>query len=224
MNVGHRGLFRYSRIFQRVDGAKLPIPTALIPDRDIPPKAAKALVADRDTEDQVKPEELTAHIAAIKGDEGGCVKVFPSDQWTLEFDLARKPDLALLVHQAVKLAKTTAKGIPDLVARIMKETATEYAGWKADASKTTDDIATSIFAPLFKKAVSKAQTAEQLAKLIRNLTDDEWTFRAKLPTYLVQAIDYATGKSFAQAAPPPGSPAGQPPAQPPRAPPAVEAQ
>jgi putative ATP-dependent endonuclease of OLD family len=220
VNVGHRGLFRYSRIFQRVDGAKLPIPTALIPDRDIPPKEAKALVADRDTEDQVKPEELAAHIAATKGDEGGCVKVFISDQWTLEFDLARKPDLALLVHQAVKLAKTTAKRTPDLVARIIKDAATEYAGWKADVSKTQDDIATSIFAPLFKKAVSKAQTAEQLAKLIRDLSDDESTFRAKLPTYLVEAIDYATGKSFAQSAPP----AEQPPAQPRRAPAAVEAR
>jgi putative ATP-dependent endonuclease of OLD family len=36
VNVGHRGLFRYSRIFQRRDNSKVPVPVALIPDRDIP--------------------------------------------------------------------------------------------------------------------------------------------------------------------------------------------
>ncbi len=31
VNVGHRGLFRYSRILQRADEAKMPVPVALIP-------------------------------------------------------------------------------------------------------------------------------------------------------------------------------------------------
>ena len=35
--------------------------------------------------------------------------------------------------------------------------------------------------------------AEQLAKLIEELPDNPATFRTKLPIYLAQAIDHATG-------------------------------
>jgi putative ATP-dependent endonuclease of OLD family len=52
VKVGHRGLFRYSRILQRSDSAITPIPVALLPDRDIPPDAAKSLVPDRRTESE----------------------------------------------------------------------------------------------------------------------------------------------------------------------------
>ncbi len=53
INVGHRGLFRYSRILQRADGTQMPVPVALLPDRDIPPDAAKALVGDRENSRRV---------------------------------------------------------------------------------------------------------------------------------------------------------------------------
>src|SRR4029077_3218812 len=43
VKVGHTGLFRYSRIFQREDESILPIPVACIADRDVPPDAAAAL-------------------------------------------------------------------------------------------------------------------------------------------------------------------------------------
>src|SRR5208337_2176056 len=56
VNVGHRGLFRYSRILQRADGSVMPIPVALTPDRDIPPDVAKTLVGDRQTEGDYTPE------------------------------------------------------------------------------------------------------------------------------------------------------------------------
>jgi len=52
VNVGHRGLFRYSRILQRADDALVPVPVALIPDRDVPPDAAGALVGQDRTEGQ----------------------------------------------------------------------------------------------------------------------------------------------------------------------------
>src|SRR5690606_29055384 len=50
VNVGHRGLFRYSRILQRRSGNSVSVPVALIPDRDIPPAEAKWLVGERKTE------------------------------------------------------------------------------------------------------------------------------------------------------------------------------
>jgi putative ATP-dependent endonuclease of the OLD family len=190
VNVGHRGLFRYSRIFQRADDAKMPIPVALIPDRDVPPDVARNLVGDRRTERDYTAEEKQAHLEGLVSDAGGCVRAFPSEQWTLEFDLARQPDLALIVHQAVKLAKGAAN---KTVAQIKTEAAAEITEWQGAAGRSADAVATEIYTPLKKSTVSKAQVAEQLAKLIEELPDDPVTFRTKLPIYLAHAIDHATG-------------------------------
>lgn len=106
VNVGHRGLFRYSRIFQRTDNTVVPVPVALIPDRDIPSDAAADIVGtDRPTESTWEAAALAAHMQTLTKHEGGAVRVFPSAQWTLEYDLAREPLLAAVVHQAVQVAK-----------------------------------------------------------------------------------------------------------------------
>jgi len=190
VNVGHRGLFRYSRIFQRADGSKMPVPVALIPDRDVPPDEAKNLVGVRRTESEYTDPEKQAHHESLMADAEGCVRAFPSEQWTLEFDLARQPKLALLVHQAVKLAKGSAG---KTVVQIKSEAAAEVTAWQVDAAKSADEVATEIYTPLKKGTVSKAQVAEQLAKLIEELPDNPATFRAKVPKYLGDAIDHATG-------------------------------
>ena len=190
VNVGHRGLFRYSRIFQREDDTVVPVPVALIPDRDIPPDAAAALVGeDRSTEGQQDAAALVAHSQSLTKHAGGTVRAFPSEQWTLEFDLARQPELASLVHQAVQIGKGRANKTRTQVA---EEASTEVREWQADAARTTEDIAVLIFTPLHKKQVSKAVVAEQLAALIEELPDDPAAFRAKLPAYLVTAIEYVT--------------------------------
>jgi len=51
---------------------------------------------------------------------------------------------------------------------------------------------TLIFDDLYNKRASKAEMAQRLAQLIESLSDDATTFRAKLPTYLSEAIDHAT--------------------------------
>jgi len=68
VNVGHRGLFRYGRILQRADESEIPIPVALIPDRDIPPDAADFLVGDRRTESKFTAADLPPnfHPVAIR--------------------------------------------------------------------------------------------------------------------------------------------------------------
>lgn len=190
VNVGHRGLFRYSRILQRGDSSSMPIPVALIPDFDIPPDAAKSLIGDRRSQSDYSADELTAHLRSLKADEGGCVCAFPSEQWTLEFDLARKPNLAVLVHQASRLA---VRGRDRTVEQVKTSAAADVAAWRAAVGGTDDTVAVEIYRPLYKKTVSKAQVAEQLAKLIAELPDDVAAFRASLPAYLVEAIDYATG-------------------------------
>jgi putative ATP-dependent endonuclease of the OLD family len=75
---------------------------------------------------------------------------------------------------------------------MIEEARAEVEAWQADDAKTADDIAVLIFTPLHKKQVSKAVVAEQLAALIEELPDDAAAFRAKLPTYLVTAIEYVT--------------------------------
>ncbi len=120
---------------------------------------------------------------------GGTVRAFPSEQWTLEFDLARQPPLASLVHQAVQLGKGRANRTR---VQIIEDARAEVEAWQADDGKTADDIAVLIFTPLHKKQVSKAVVAEQLAALIEEVPDDAAAFRAKLPAYLVTAIDYVT--------------------------------
>ena len=190
VNVGHRGLFRYSRIFQRADDSLVRIPVALIPDRDIPPDEAAALVgAGRPTEGRWKARALAAHLQSLTKHAGGSVRAFPSEQWTLEFDLARQPAFAALVHQAVQVGKGRANKTR---LEILLEANTEVRAWQADDTKTADDIAVLIYSPLHKRQVSKAVVAEQLAALIGELPDDAAAFRSKLPAYLVAAIDYVT--------------------------------
>ena len=190
VNVGHRGLFRYSRIFQRADDSVVPVPVALIPDRDVPPDAAAALVgADRPTQGQWEAPALAAHSQSLTKHAGGTVRAFPSEQWTLEFDFARQPALAALVHQAVQIGKGRANKTRG---QIVVEANTEVQAWQADDAKTADDIAVLIFSPLHKRQVSKALVAEQLAALIEELPDDAAEFRSKLPPYLADAVEYVT--------------------------------
>lgn len=196
VKVGHRGLYRYSRILQPLAGPAMPVPVALLSDRDIPPDEAKKLVGKRRTESEWHPDRKQRHLASLVREQQGCVRAFPSEQWTLEYDLARRPRCAALVHQAVKLAK----GERGRTREQIKAAATaKVAAWQADAGKSAEDIAVLIFAPLaVKGGVSKAEVAHQLSRLIDELPDDEATFRVKLPPYLVNAIDYATGADAQQ--------------------------
>lgn len=191
INVGHRGLFRYSRILQRRSGNAIPIPVALVADRDLPPPEARGLVGDRRTEDQLSFEEIEASLQTLRRDVGDPVEAFISAVWTLEFDLALQPEVAENVHQAIQLAKTTSRK-PDRLAKIMKEASEDYARWKNDGQSATE-IAVKIFKPVHDKRASKAAVAEQLARLLLQRADTPEQMREWLPPYLVRAIDYVTG-------------------------------
>lgn len=191
VNVGHRGLFRYSRIMQRKAGGAITVPVALIPDRDIPPAEAKGLVGDRKTEDELTQGEIAARLKTLRRDVGDPVDAFIADSWTLEFDLALQPYLAESVHQAVQLAKTSSRK-PEWLAKIVKQASEVYLEWKK-AGLSSTEIAVKIYEPVHDKAVSKAEVAEQLAAVLRKRTDTPEQMRARLPPYLVRAIDYVTG-------------------------------
>lgn len=191
VNVGHRGLFRYSRILQRVDNTPMPVPVALIPDRDIPPDCAKDLLGDRRTEGEWAEDELTAHTQTLTQHDGGNVRSFPSEQWTLEFDLARQPGLAVIVHQAVQISKGSAGRTRDQIGQAAKE---EVVAWQDEPGASDDEIALRIFEPLHRKHVSKTEVAEQLSYLIGRLKIAPHVFRARLPSYLADAIDHVTSQ------------------------------
>lgn len=191
VNVGHRGLFRYSRILQRKAGNAIPVPVALIPDRDMPPPEAKTLVGDRKTENELRQDEIAAKLKTLKRDVGDPVDAFIADSWTLEFDLALRPELAESVHQAVQLAKTSSRK-PEWLANVVRTASETYAGWIA-AEFSATEIAVKIYQPVHNKEASKAEVAEQLAAILRKRTDTPEQMRDRLPPYLVRAIDYVTG-------------------------------
>lgn len=195
VNVGHRGLFRYSRILQRASGGSLGLPVALVPDRDIPPKEAKPLVGKAKTEDELDPREIEARMKTLRRDIGDPVDAFIADSWTLEFDLALQPGIAKDMHIAVQLAKTSSRNEKRLE-KIRSAAATEYDEWiKAGLSAT--QIAVEIYRPVIDKRASKAVVAEQFSERLRERAETPEELRGLLPPYLVAAIDYATGGYFA---------------------------
>ena len=189
VNVGHRGLFRYSRILQRKDNSLMPIPVALMPDRDIPPDCAKDLVGERQTESYFAEADKNAHTEKLTVHDGGGVRTFPSEQWTLEFDLARQHNFSVVVHQAIQIVKGRTGMTRDEIAEKAKE---EVSDWQKNGNMTYDEIALSVFMPLYKKQVSKTEVAEQIAALIESLPDNADQFKQRLPAYIVQAIEYVT--------------------------------
>jgi putative ATP-dependent endonuclease of OLD family len=191
VKVGHRGLFRYSRILQRKTGNALTVPVALIPDRDIPPHEAKALIGDRKTENELTKDELLSRLRTLRRDVGDPVEAFIADSWTLEFDLALRPELAESVYQAVQLAKTSSRK-PEWLTKVVEKASETYAGWKK-AGLSVTEIAVNIYQPVHDKEASKAEVAEQLAAILRKRDDTPEEMRNRLPPYLVRAIDYVTG-------------------------------
>jgi putative ATP-dependent endonuclease of OLD family len=176
---------------QRLVGEAIPVPVALIPDRDIPPAEAKALVGERKTENELKPEDIAARLKTLTRDIGDPVDAFIADNWTLEFDLALQPELAQSVYRAVRLAKTSSRK-PAFLAKLVESADKTYAGW-VEAGLSATEIAVKIYQPVHDKEASKAEVAEQLAAILRQRTDTAEQMRERLPGYLVRAIDYVTG-------------------------------
>jgi putative ATP-dependent endonuclease of OLD family len=187
VNVGTVGLYRYARIFQRQNAPMLPVPVACITDRDVPPAAASDLLREgRKTEDQFALAELQTHVANRKANDGEPVKTFVSPCWTLEFDLA-EGGLIEEMNRAIGRAKHTGRKTE---ATLDEESKTFFDG----LTGSLREKAVRICEPLLKSGsnLSKPTVAHEMASIIRNLPDTPEQFRARLPTYLVEAIDYVT--------------------------------
>jgi putative ATP-dependent endonuclease of OLD family len=203
VNVGSRGLFRYARIFQRTDAQEPPIKVACISDRDIPPDEAKAYAPKtRKQTDENLPKyesemqaagKIPAHMESLKKNDGGVVKTFVSERWTLEHDLALS-GFGLELYQAIAFAKklkNTDRAFPDAERdRIFTVAATEYAQLGNGVSAAI--LAARVYQPLYDEDASKAVTAQVLAELLETQKPTPVQLRQKLPPYLIAAIEYVT--------------------------------
>ena len=176
VKVGHTGLFRYSRIFQRFDET----------DDSLPVKVA--CIGDRDERSDVEVE------AYKRQNEGRPVKVFISPNKTLEHDLCivseeRSDMLARYVHAAIYLS---GRGSLDSARRegLLQEAKEEFDQLAPEGRPAT------IYGKLTKNK-SKAEVAQHFAQLIEEgcpgedkLSTEE--LRNLIPLYLRDAIDYVT--------------------------------
>lgn len=206
VSVGHRGLFRYSRIFQRKDEREIPIRVACVADRDVPPSEARDYVplpakpkdgepAAKKFADEFTAEELAGFSDKLRERDGGPVQTFVSPSWTLEHDMALDPAFRPLVHRAIRLARRAKNsGAPltkETVAQVRTKADEELAAWTT-ASLSPAQIAAKIYEPLFGKYASKAETAQYLADELEHEKLTPAVLAARLPAYLVRAIEYVT--------------------------------
>jgi len=211
VNVGNVGLYHYARVLQRsAAGQQIPIPVACITDRDIVPdcasyvgKPSKGKRFESDYGDADAAETVRRKIDRVESSSDPNVKVFVSDYWTLEYDLARS-GLAQVIFLAIVLAmKAKTKGerltAEDEVAALVaakKE-------WANNGETDLEKRAVAIYQPLYENDASKAVAAEYAAKLLRS--GDYGTGASllnKLPPYLKSALQHLTtpaGSSTADA-------------------------
>jgi putative ATP-dependent endonuclease of OLD family len=200
VNVGDVGLYHYSRILQRrSEDERLRIPVACVTDRDVVPDGAEFVSRPRnrkrffgdygtgEIEDLVQKKKARA--------EGGAVKVFVSDSWTLEFDLALS-GCAKLMFLAVQLAVADKSSRSGLTAA-ERDAAIEHLNeeWPAYSNGLGQEaLALKIYQPLYKKDGSKAVAAQFAAHLLGTGAFGEGEALLQvLPAYLRDAIVHLTG-------------------------------
>ncbi|MFE2729256.1 ATP-dependent endonuclease [Kitasatospora sp. NPDC059327] len=193
VNVGSTGLFRYSRIFQRKDSALPPVRVACITDMDLAPDRADAEMAKKLKRwSSLTEGERRKRILKKQERDGGAVRTFVSNWWTLEYDLARASwSMATLMHQAISAAKGTKWPTAEDLVGIEETAAMEVKKWQEDDLLSPEECALRIYAPLRVGNTSKSIAAQHAARLLETsgITSKD------LPTYLVEAVGYLCGST-----------------------------
>ncbi|MEU2462382.1 AAA family ATPase [Streptomyces sp. NPDC012473] len=192
VNVGHVGLFRYSRVFQR-SGEQVPVPVACIRDRDlVPPGTSDKMRGSLKCWNKMTDQELATHVGNLTSDDGGPVKTFVSNWWTLEYDLAVTSwTMARLMHRAVKLASVAARSWPDTAKtqQVIARADKVIDRW-LQQNVPLEQAALSIYKPLKLDYASKAITAQFAAQLL----DSTPLTESDVPPYLVEAFKHVCGE------------------------------
>lgn len=220
VNVGGTGLRRYARILQRRDATKglLAIPTACLADMDVMPDCAPVIldlvVDDADPKWasprrkwSVKKEfganaaeqlvRLAAKRTKLSVGDAQNVKTFVADEWTLEYDLAFA-GLAEEVYIAAVLAANDdpLNDAKKTRAAVEVDAKAGYTALVAIAAGSRDVLCSHVYEMFSSKRASKAIAAQYLAELLtekktKGEIDDAW-LSAHLPSYLKNAISFAT--------------------------------
>lgn len=190
VNVGHTGLFRYGRIFQRADETLIPIPVACLRDRDVvPDEADDDWKPKLPRHSMLPPSKMAERVERLKADEGGSVKVMVSDHWTFEYDLARASwKLAAVMDAAVAAADRAKNYWPDQKTLDRQlNVSTQKVKDQRDSGQSLAQVALEIYEKLdHVPKVSKAITAQFAAGFVphTSLEDDD------LPDYIVDALTH----------------------------------
>lgn len=214
VNVGHTGLRRYARVFQRSDpetDGVLDVPVACIADMDVMPDCAPPIVG-KVREDDAWPEnrnwrvksDFTAKglVERRKGirekASGQNVDSFVSDEWTLEYDLAYAglaEDVWIAAHLARKDDQINV-GNEDQ-ASVATEAERQFSELNV-RDLPREELAARVYA-LFTTGTkaSKSVAAQYLAERLERKADDGYLapaeLEARMPTYLRDAIYHVTG-------------------------------
>ena len=239
VNVGGVGLRRYAHIMQRADisEGEIQIPTACITDMDVMPDCAPAIMglnpnklkasgkpaprrwrmlSDFGATDAEREPRLAAHREKRSRGDGQNVKTFVANHWTLEYDLALE-GLMEWVHRAATLALHDVKiNERKLTREKVLEKASRALTALKDRYPSDEERATEIYRLV--DSGSKSITAQHLVDLLETAFDegelDQASLRAALPTYVVEAIEFATGSPIlSQALEPSAEPATTAPPQ-----------
>jgi putative ATP-dependent endonuclease of OLD family len=218
VNVGGRGLRRFSNIFQRCDDTapKMSVPVACIADMDVMPDCAPAildLVTDDNDEKWNSPKRRWKALRHFDGDgktrtealkewrerlqsnDGQSVRTFVSDYWTLEYDLAYC-GFAEEVYVAASLAINDDPVNEEKKKRVDIETAarTAFKELEVEANGDRAVLCTRIYRLFHSGGASKAIGAQYLAEILaeagRKAEFDKAAFAAKIPRYIVEAIGH----------------------------------
>ncbi len=216
VNVGSTGLGRFARIFQRRNtelNGVVEVPVACVADLDVMPDCAPEIL--KRVEPGQPPSDIKTRQWRVKSDfenselkarrekirakaSGQRVETFVSDHWTLEYDLAYSglgEEVWMAIHlagqdEAIHAGKKTLE-------EVTFDAAESYAEL-VNPGLSKEELASRIYARLAgpTASVSKAIAAQYLAFLLEEVHAkgqiDPKEFRAKLPTYIVDAIDYVT--------------------------------
>ena len=214
INVGGTGLSRFARIFQRknqeVEGV-IDVPVACVVDLDVMPDCAPEIVGyvERGKElpkkegrnwrvrSDFSEEELekVRNVVRTRAD-GQNVRTFVSDQWTLEFALARC-GLGQDVWVSACLAKAEERiGVGGTtVTKLTSEAERSYG--ELEKNFEGEELAARVYAQFVRSTrASKPIAAQYLSRRLEKRVDngdlDMGTLEKMLPSYLLEAIKYVT--------------------------------
>ena len=223
VNVGGKGLRRFSRIFQRREDTMplIGVPVACVADLDVMPDCAPEILglvdgdndekwqsskrrwkAARDFGDDAKTRDakLTALRERLQGNDGQSVRTFVADHWTFEYDLAFS-GLAEEVFVAAFLAKNDDPLNADKKTRqdVVADAKKAFAALDATTNGNREDLCSRVYGQFHSGGASKAVAAQYLAEMLIGAFDngdlEAAALEALLPAYLRNAFAHVTAQS-----------------------------